>query len=121
MDVQDFRELKVWQKAHELVLAIYRETGGFPRDERFGLTSQLRRAGASVPANIAEGRCRATDRDFARFVGIALGSAAEVDYFLLLARDLGFIEPRRYKTLAQDTDEVKKMLSSLHSRLQADG
>ncbi len=119
--MQDFRDLKVWQKAHELTLAVYRETAGFPREELYGLTSQLRRAAASVPSNLAEGRHRATDRDFGRFVGIALGSAAEVDYFLLLARDLGFIEPTRYKVLEREVDEIKKMLSSLYNRLQSGG
>jgi four helix bundle protein len=78
--VQDFRDLKVWQKAHELTLAVYRVTAGFPREEQYGIVSQLRRAAASVPANLAEGRCRRTDRDFGRFVGIALGSASETEY-----------------------------------------
>ena len=116
--MHDFRELKVWQKAHDLTLKIYRATNAFPKEERYGLTSQLRRAAASVPSNLAEGRCRPTDRDFGRFVGIALGSAAEVDYFLLLARDLGVLESARYNPLEREIDEIKKMLSSLYSRLQ---
>ena len=80
--MQDFRELKVWQKAHELTLAVYRATQSFPRDELYGLTSQLRRSASSIPANLAEGRCRRSDRDFGRFVGIALGSASETDPFV---------------------------------------
>lgn len=119
--MQDSRELKVWQKAHALTLDVYRETSAFPREERYGVTSQLRRASSSVPTNLAEGRCRPTDRDFGRFVGIALGSAAETDYLLLLARDLGFIPPDRYHTLERDVNEVKKMLSSLYTRLQSGG
>lgn len=117
--MQDFRELKVWQKAHALTLDVYQETGGFPREELYGLTSQLRRAAASVPTNLAEGRCRPTDRDFGRFVGIALGSAAESDYLFLLARDLGFIDSGRYNDLERDVDEIKKMLSGLYARLRA--
>jgi four helix bundle protein len=115
--VQDFRELRVWQKAHELTLAIYRVTSEFPREELYGIVSQLRRAAASVPANLAEGRCRRSDRDFGRFVGVTLGSASEAEYYLLLARDLGFIQPERYARLAEQTEEVKRMLSSLHDRL----
>ena len=117
--MQDFRELKVWQKAHSLTLAVYRETRGFPREELYGLTSQLRRTAASVPANLAEGRCRPTDRDFGRFVAITLGSAAEVDYFLTLAHDLGLIKPEQFATHQREVNEIKKMLSSLHSKLVA--
>lgn len=118
--MQDFRDLKVWQRAHALTLSIYRETRNFPREELYGLTSQIRRAAASIAANLAEGRCRPTDRDFGRFVSIALGSAAETDYFLLLAHDLGILEAPRYKLLVQETDELKKMLATLYARLQTD-
>ncbi|HEX6837928.1 MAG TPA: four helix bundle protein, partial [Polyangia bacterium] len=89
--MQDFRDLKVWQRAHELTLAIYRATATFPSEERFGLTSQMRRSAASVPANIAEGRCRGSDADFGRFLRVALGSAAETEYHLILAGDLGLL------------------------------
>ena len=109
--------MKVWQKAHELTLAVYRATTAFPREERYGITSQMRRCVASIPANLAEGRCRQTDRDFARFVGIALGSANETDYYLLLARDLGYIPPQDYGDMACGVDEVRRMLITLHSRL----
>ena len=115
--MQDFRELKVWQKAHEAVLAVYRATAEFPPDERFGLTSQVRRSAASVAANLAEGRCRPSDRDFGRFVGIALGSASETEYYLLLARDLGFLAEAQYAQLTDQVQEVKRMLSSLYGRL----
>ena len=118
--MQDFRELKVWQKAHETVLAVYRATADFPADERYGLTSQVRRSAASVAANLAEGRCRPSDRDFGRFVGIALGSASETEYYLLLARDLGLFDEAHYVQLAEQIQEVKRMLSSLYGRLTSE-
>lgn len=121
--MQSFRDLKVWQKAHELTLAVYRATASFPREELYGLTSQLRRAAASVPANLAEGRCRRSDREFGRFVAIALGSASETEYHLLLARDLGFLNPVPHETLTEQVEEVERMLSVLYDRLtsEADG
>jgi len=119
--MQDFRDLKVWQKAHALTLAVCRESAQFPREERYGLTSQLRRAAASIEANLAEGRCRQTDPDFRRFVGIALGSAAEVDTFLFLARDLSFFNDAAFHPLAREVGEVKKMLSSLQAKLDGPG
>src|SRR5690348_13747596 len=97
--MQDFRNLKVWQKAHALTLEVYRNTRDFPADERFGLTTQLRRSCASVPANLAEGCARGGDTDFARFVNIAAGSASETDYHLLLAHDLGYFNDTAYKPL----------------------
>ena len=115
--MQDFRKLAVWQKAHKLVLAVYRATAAFPRDELYGLTSQLRRAAVPIPANLAEGRCRHTDRDFRRFVGIALGSASEVEYHLLLSHDLGYIDEARYQEFAKQVEEIKRMLSALYERL----
>ena len=96
---------------------MYRATAAFPRDELYGLTSQLRRAAVSIPANLAEGRCRHIDRDFRRFVGIALGSASEVEYHLLLSHDLGYIDETRYQDLAKQVEEIKRMLSSLYDRL----
>ncbi|HMO84838.1 MAG TPA: four helix bundle protein [Lacipirellulaceae bacterium] len=97
--MQDFRNLKVWEKSHALTLDVYRHSRGFPSDERFGLTSQLRRACSSVPANLAEGCTRGGDLDFARFVNIAAGSASETDYHLLLARDLGYLPGETYDIL----------------------
>jgi four helix bundle protein len=119
--MQDFRELKVWQKAHALTLAVYQTTSAFPREEVYGITSQMRRAVTSIPANLAEGRCRRSDRDFSRFVGIALGSASEVEYLLLLARDLEFLPPPAYATLSEQAEEVKRMLSALYDRLCSSG
>ena len=115
--MQDFRDLKVWQKAHELTLEVYRATASLPREELYGITSQIRRCAASVAANLAEGRCRRSDREFGRFVAIALGSASETEYYLLLSRDLGFIDAARYDELAQKAEEVKKMLTAFHARL----
>ena len=92
--VKDFRELKVWQKAHELTLLVYRITTAFPREELYGLTSQLRRACSSIAANLAEGCGRSGDAEFARFCSIAMGSASELEYHPLLAKDLKLIKPK---------------------------
>ena len=86
--MKDFRQLKVWEKAHHLTLEIYRATASFPRAETYGLTSQIRRASSSICANLAEGCGRGGDAELARFCGIARGSASELEYHLLLARDL---------------------------------
>jgi four helix bundle protein len=119
-DVKDFHELKVWQKAHELTLAVYRVTAPFPREELYGLTSQLRRAIASVAANLAEGCGRSGDAEFARFCSIAMGSASEVEYHLLLARDLKLLKPAEYQELAPRATELKRMLTALLQKLTAD-
>lgn len=111
--MQDFRKLKVWQKAHELVLGVYRSTAGYPKEELFGLTSQTRRAASSIPTNIAEGCGRGSDADFARFLWMANGSACELDYHLLLARDLELLNVERSQELAAKLDEVKRMLAGL--------
>jgi len=117
--MQDFRKLSVWRKAHELTLVVYRATAGFPNEERFGLTRQIRRACVSIPANLAEGTGRGGDTDFARFCQMAMGSAAEVEYHLLLARDLGMLDPRKYQDLTTSVTEIKKMLTSLMKTLRS--
>jgi four helix bundle protein len=119
--VGDFGSLKVWHKAHRLTLAVYRSTSSFPDTERFGLTSQARRAAASIPANLAEGSARGTDGDFARFVRISLGSAAELEYHLLLAADLGYLRHDTYEALRIELSEIKRMLTGLISHLSAPG
>jgi four helix bundle protein len=101
--MQDFRQLKVWQKAHQLTLAVYRLTAAFPKTEQYGMTSQMRRSAASIVCNIAEGCGRGSDPDFARFLQMALGSASELEYQLLLAKDLGWIE----QTTTASTPELK--------------
>lgn len=118
--MKDFRELKVWQKSHQTTLDVYRITYRFPKDELYGLTSQARRASASIAANIAEGCGRGSDADFARFLQMAMGSASELDYHLLLACDLGFLEISKHQKLASEVSEVKRMLTSLIQKLTAD-
>jgi four helix bundle protein len=115
--MRDFRKLKVWQNAHRCALEIYRHTQGFPVDERFGLTVQLRRAAVSVASNIAEGCGRDGERDFARFLSIAAGSASEVEYQLLLARDLGYLPDELHRQLDAQNNQIKRMLNSLIRKL----
>jgi len=111
--MRDFKELKVWQKSHELTMKIYRASGGFPRREMFGLTTQLRRASSSVGANLAEGCGRQTDGELGRYVQIAMGSASELEYHLLLARDLEYLAKSEFDDLQTDLTLVRKMLASL--------
>lgn len=118
--MRDFRELKVWQKAHQLTLVVYRITGSFLKEELYGLTSQPRRSCASVAANIAEGCGRRGDAELARFLQIAMGSASETQYHLLLSRDLNFLGAPDYAHLEQSIIEIKRMLSSLIQKLTAD-
>jgi len=110
--VRDFRTLKVWERAHRLTLAVYQATAAFPKDELYGLTSQVRRSAASIPANIAEGCGRDGEAELARFCQIAMGSASELEYHLLLARDLKLLVDGDYQQLATDVVEVKRMLST---------
>ncbi len=118
--MQDFKKLKVWEKAHQLTLAVYKATMGFPKDELYGLTSQVRRACSSVPANIAEGCGRGGSAELNRFLRIAMGSASEAEYHLLLARDLHFLKVSDYQPLTDAVVEVKRMLTSLMQRLTTD-
>jgi four helix bundle protein len=115
--LRDFHNLKVWTKAHELVLALYQVTAEFPQAEIYGLTSQLRRSGISIPANIAEGCGRETEAEFARFLHMAMGSASETQYHLLLARALKFLKASDYEKLEAQVSEVKRMLTSLIQKL----
>ena len=116
--MQDYRRLEVWRLMHEITLDVYRTTKSFPSEEKFGLTSQLRRASASVGANLAEGCGRGSDADFAKFVQIAIGSASEVDYHLLLAHDLGYLPDETHEQLAQRLGSVRRMLNALITRLR---
>ncbi len=117
--MKNFRDLKVWEKAHELVKRLYQATGQFPAEEKFGLTAQLRRAAVSIPANIAEGCGRSSERDLGRFLQISLGSASELEYELLLAHELGFLDSNIHEELTQRTIEVKRMLASLIRKLES--
>jgi four helix bundle protein len=114
----DFRNLRVWQRAHSLTLEVYGATRTFPKEERYRLTSQLRRAAVSVPANIAEGCGRNGDAELARFLTIAKGSASELDYFLLLAHDLGYLKTSRYEQLAEEVHGISRMLANFVDRLR---
>ncbi|HEX3740286.1 MAG TPA: four helix bundle protein [Terriglobales bacterium] len=109
--MRDFRELKVWQKSHALILAIYKETVCFPKNELYGLTSQIRRAAVSIGANIAEGAGKNSRPDFARFLQMSLGSASELEYELLLACDLGYVTSAKRDELINQVIETKKMLT----------
>ena len=117
--MQDFRKLRVWEKSHQLTLAVYRATEKFPTSELYGLTSQLRRSCASIPANIAEGCCRTGDVEFSRFLQIAVASASETEYHILLARDLGYLAVQNYEPLNRELNEVKQMLISFIKKLKA--
>jgi len=116
--MQDFRNIQAWQKAHELTLKIYKTTKAFPKDERYGLTSQIRRAALSIPCNIAEGCARSTDADFARFLDIAIGSASEVECQLLLAKDLEYLKKTESDELLEQVMRVKRMLAKFIATLR---
>ncbi len=119
--MQSFRDLKVWEKGHRLTLAIYDATRDFPNSELYGLVSQMRRAAASIGANIAEGCGRNSGADFARFLQVAMGSASELEYHLLLALDLRFLSHEKHDQLAGDTTEVKRMLAALIQKVRGGG
>lgn len=118
--MQSFKNLKVWEKAHVLTLDVYRSSKSFPRSEIYGLTSQMRRSAASIGANIAEGSCRKGDADFGRFLQIAMGSVSELEYHLLLARDLELLETVDYQRLSEGVVDVKRMLASFIHKLRAE-
>jgi four helix bundle protein len=114
----DFRKLEVWQIAHKVACDVYRETVNFPKTEAYGLTSQLRRSAASIPANIAEGCGRRGDVEFSRFVRISLGSATELEYHLLLSHDVGFLPLTSFETLSAQVLRVQGMLAGLNRALK---
>ncbi len=116
--MQDYKKLIVWQKAHELTLKIYKATETLPKSEMYGITSQLRRASSSIPANVAEGSGRKSKNEFKQFLVIAAGSASEVEYYLLLAKDLNYIEQNIFTKLSQIVSEIRKMLFGLIEKLK---
>ena len=118
--MKGFRELNVWKKAHQLTLKTYKATTTFPRDEIYGLTSQIRRSAVSIPANIAEGCGRNGDAELARFLQIAMGSTSELEYHFLLARDLNLLNASDYDPLTKEVIDVKRMLTSFIKKLIAD-
>ena len=116
--MQRFTELRVWQRSHQLVLAVYRVSKSFPADERYGLLSQLRRAVLSVPTNIAEGSKRQGRSDYARFLNISEGSLAETEYLLMVGRDLGYVKPEQAGPLLEEVRVIAGMLHSLRSKVE---
>jgi four helix bundle protein len=111
--MQDYKELKVWEKAHKFTLSVYEVSKTFPKDELYSLTNQLRRAASSIPANIAEGSGKNTQAEFAHFLTIALGSANESEYFLILSKDLNYLNQNKFSELYNSINEIKAMLISL--------
>jgi four helix bundle protein len=118
--MKDFRELKVWEKSHRLTLKVYRTTARFPKEELYGLTSQIRWACVSIPTNISEGCGRNRDTELNRFFEIAMGSASELEYLFLLIRDLDFIAKEEFGEVTKEIIEIKKMLASFMRKLKAD-
>lgn len=118
--MKDFKKLKVWEKSHHLALKIYGVTAKFPKEELYGLTSQMRRSSISIPTNIAEGCGRNRDTELNRFFEIAMGSASELEYLVLLARDLNFLGKEECNTLMNEITEVKRMLASFIQKLKTD-
>ncbi|TZF81705.1 four helix bundle protein [Pedobacter sp. BS3] len=116
--MQNYKELKVWEKSHLLVLDIYRITAKFPKEEIFGITSQIRRSAASIPANIAEGCGKNSQLDMANFLNISLGSANETDYFLLLCKDLQYISETDFFELENTINTIKAMLINLITKVR---
>ena len=117
--MQDFKKLQVWEKSHDLTLEIYKLTSKFPREEIYGLTSQIRRSCASIPTNIAEGCGRESSADFARFLQIAMGSANETEYLIFLACELKYLTADQYAELTDAIIRIKKMLINLQKSVRA--
>jgi len=115
--MRDFKKYHVWNLSHKLTLMSYKLTSSFPKEEIFGLTSQIRRASSSIPSNIAEGCGRESDADFRRFLYIAFSSASELEYLFILSKDLGHISDTLFEEYSNNLQEIKKMLSSLIKKL----
>ncbi len=118
--MKDFHHLNVWEKSHNLTLKIYKDTLSFLREEVYGLTSQIRRAAASIPTNIAEGCGRNSDAELARFLDISMGSASELEYLLLLVKELNMLSKSDYDNLTGAVIEIKRMLATFIKKLRAD-
>jgi len=118
--MKDFRDLRVWEESHKLTLEIYKVTADFPKCELYGLTSQIRRCSASIGANIAEGCGKRGNNEFQRYLQIASGSASELDYHLLLSRDLGLPEEPQYRNIEKSLTMVRKMMTSLLQKIESE-
>ncbi|HYL93399.1 MAG TPA: four helix bundle protein [Alphaproteobacteria bacterium] len=117
--MRNYRQLEVWEKTHKLTLQLYQRSRTFPKEEFYGLTSQLRRSAMSIGANLAEGCGRQTTPELARFVRIAMGSASELDYHLLLAQDFGYLRSDEHGEFSRELTRIRKMLASLLSTLES--
>jgi four helix bundle protein len=117
--MQNYKDLKVWEKAHDFTLHVYEATKLYPKDELYSLTNQLRRAASSIPANIAEGCGKNTQPDFANFLNIALGSANEAEYYLILSKDLKYLKTEDFDILIKKINEIKAMLIVLIAKVRA--
>jgi len=117
--MKDFKELRVWQKSHLLTLAVYNATKSFPRDELYGLISQIRRSAISIPSNISEGCGRLSDKELSHFLVIANGSASELAYQLLLSKDLKYISELDFNQFDQDLTQIRKMLNAFVKQLNS--
>lgn len=115
--MKNFKELRIWQRSHQLVLNVYLITKSFLKEEVYGLTSQIRRSCASIPTNIAEGCGRNSDAELKRFLTIAMGSASELEYQLILSNDLGYIQTDNYEKLSNELIEIRKMLNTFIQKL----
>ena len=118
--MKDFKKLKVWEKSHHLALKVYGVTTKFPKEEVYGLTSQMRRSSISIPTNIAEGCGRNRETELNRFFEIAMGSASELEYLVLLARDLNFPGKEEWNPLINEITEIKRILASFIQKLKTD-
>ena len=116
--MQNYKDLKVWEKGHFFTLKVYEITKNFPKEELYGLTNQTRRASSSIPANIAEGCGKSSQNEFAHYLNIALGSSNEAEYFLILCKDLGYLTEEEFNKLFQMINEVKGMLISLIGKVR---
>lgn len=117
--MRDFKTLKVWQKSHVLAVSLYRVTGNFPKEEIYGLASQVRRAAVSIPANIAEGCGKDSEAEFDRYLQIAGGSASELGYHLLLCHDIGLLRSQDCESFGEKVSEIKKMLTTLLKKIRS--
>ncbi len=117
--MRDFHKIEVWKRSHQLTIAIYKVTEDYPKDEIFGITSQIRRAISSVPTNIAEGCGRNSDAELFNFLNIASGSASEVEYQIILSKELGYLNEPKATELAKEIAEIRKMLGSYMRKLKA--
>ena len=118
--MRDFHKLKVWERAHQITLEVYLLTKGFPKDELYGLTNQMRRSASSIPTNIAEGCGRASQVEFLRYLHIAMGSSSELEYQLILSHDLHYLDDNLYQEFSSELNEVRRMLNVLIQKINRD-